>query len=120
MTTPLVTIVDPFTPDLEAVHVLRTEPAVKTPASMFFTDAELVTEVFPLVLTTTGPVGPVSVPGYRPPRMMAGPYWAMTPSSSAAATAMVDPPGGRATSGLELRALPGGTVCPHPRRSGGP
>src|SRR5688500_17682891 len=60
ITTPLVMVVDPFVPDLDAVQLLRTEPAVKTPASMFFIDAELVIEVFPLVFTTTGPVGPVS------------------------------------------------------------
>src|ERR1051325_6578821 len=45
---PLVMVVEPDVPDLDAVHVLLTASATKGPVLRVFTDAVLVTDVFPL------------------------------------------------------------------------
>jgi len=108
---PLEIVVAALTPALDAVQVLRTARAVNGPGPTFFTDAELVTDLLPLVLTLSGPEGGSGAPGSvgcRPPRMTAGPYRARTPLSSVAVSATAEPPGGSSTAGLALVASPGG------------
>jgi hypothetical protein len=105
---------------LEALHVLETELAVNGPAATFFTDAELVTDRFPLVLTLIAPDGGIGPSvGGRPPKRIAGPYSAIAPSLSVAVIAVDEPPGGRVTDGLAVPSSPGGAVWPHPRRDDG-
>src|SRR3954447_17226107 len=121
--TPRVIVVDAVTPDLEAWHVLRTESAVKGPGPTFFTDAVLVTDSLPLVLTLISPDGGSGASGEAgglPPKMTAGPYWAMAPSESTLVTPAVEPPAGRVTDGLALFLSPGGILCPNPRTDAGP
>jgi hypothetical protein len=112
-----------LTPDFDAVQVLRTEVAVKGPAPTFLTEAELVTDRLPLVLTVMAPDGPRGAFGSLgglPPKTTAGPYWARAPSSSVALTALDDPPAGKVTEGLELPGKPAPGFWPHPRTCGGP
>src|SRR4051812_41625961 len=104
-TTPRVIVVEAVTADAEAWHSLRTESALKGPGPTFFTDAVLVTERLPLVLTRSSPDGGSGASGEAgglPPKMTAGPYWAMAPSASTLVTATVEPPAGRVTDGLAL------------------
>src|SRR5690349_18868106 len=72
-TTPLLTVVAPLAPDLEARAVVLTESAVKGPAATFLTDAELVTVDVPFVLTDIGPDRGMAFPpaGDLPPKTTA-------------------------------------------------
>jgi hypothetical protein len=107
-----VIVTDPVAPDFPAVQVLRTELAVNGPGPTLLTDAVLVTERLPLVLTRSWPhggLGALGSAGARPPKRTAGPYWASAPATTAT-TAVVEPPGGSVTDGLALALVPGGIV----------
>src|SRR4051794_41567107 len=121
--TPRVIVVEAVTPDLDAWHVLRTESAVKGPGPTFFTDAVLVTDSLPLVVTLISPEGGSGASGEAgglPPKMTAGPDWAMAPSASTLVTPAVEPPAGGGTHGLALFFFSRGGFFPDPRTSGGP
>jgi hypothetical protein len=116
-------VVDAVTPDFDAVHVLRTALAVNGPGPTFFTEAELVADRLPFVLTRSSPLGGRGAFGSfggRPPKMTAGPYWAMAPPLAVATTAVDDPPCGKLTDGLALPLLAGGMLWPHPCTVAGP
>jgi len=95
------------------------------------TDAELVTlplgPVVPWVLTLRGPeggdvwlwVGSLARFGYWPLKILAGPYWAVAPSSSVAVIGDTEPVPGSVTSGAD--PAPGALgSCPQPRYMNGP
>src|SRR5687768_12984649 len=107
-TCPLVIVVVPLTPDDDAVHVLFTASAMTGPGPTprgVPTAAELVT-VPPgtaWVRTEIGPEGGAtafeSALGYLPLKILAGPYSAVAPSSSAAEMGVAEPPAGSVTDG---------------------